>query len=122
MSVAAKAEIGSRCSAALSIINRRCTDEKNGPPTNLDLGVHALAFFQSGVDAVFELTVKPQRRAIGKRQHLRHEDGGDLPAGIDPIIRIEEAAPSQAAGAAAAGHGLHGDHVAKTPFARDAGT
>ena len=81
-----------------------------------------LARFHNGIDPAFKLPVEAQTAAVRKRQHLRHKNSRDALAGIDPVIRIEEATPGQAVGTATAGNGLRVDHMTEAPFEMDAGT
>ena len=73
------------------------------------------------VDSSFELAVDPQRAVIGKGEDLRHENSGDAPTRINPVIGVKQAAPGQAAGAATVWTCLHVDHVAEAPFETNAG-
>src|SRR3712207_8242371 len=42
----------------------------------------------------------PHRALVAERQDLGHDQAGDAPARVDPVVRVEDAGPGQGAGAA----------------------
>jgi len=57
---------------------------------------------------------------VGKWQNLGQDYTCHALLRIEPIVRIIDAGPGEAAGATAIGPWLRIDHVAETPFARNA--
>src|SRR5271166_2991928 len=79
-----------------------------------------LRCLQRIINAAFELAVELDGLMVGKWQNLGQDYTCHALLRIEPIVRIIDAGPGEAAGATAIGPWLRIDHVAETPFARNA--
>ena len=64
---------------------------------------------------VFELSINLKSLSVGKGEDLHHDHAGDSRRRVDPIIRVQQAGPCEAAHLATAEDGINVDHVSKPP-------
>src|SRR5262245_15475435 len=73
------------------------------------------------VDCLLELTVELHRSRVGEGKDLRHDEPGHALARIQPVVRVEDAAPADRARAPAVRPRLHVEHVSEPPADLGAG-
>jgi len=47
--------------------------------------------FRGVVDAALVLAIEPHRRHVAERQHLGHDDCGEVPGRVDPVMGVPDA-------------------------------
>src|SRR5579859_3112505 len=91
------------------------------PARNFFLKTVAFGLVSGGIDGALEAVEQVEHGGVGEGEDLGEDHAGDAAGRVDPVVRVRQAGPGQAAGAPTGGRLFSADHVPEAPLLDHAG-